>query len=313
MVQGTVYTGPADWPFSGNAATCDWGCTPGCVLPILSASTRSHALTHSHPTQYDSHTLTPPPLMSTQHSSAHFRFQHTDSAHACRAVSTRRSAGADGDGDGEGRFCSSSGGTSRCSETTTCPPGQCCPHRGQCYLPTLEMVEDGEWPITMEMLRNCLDLTPFNAETASKTQNILRGFLDQDGVYPWYNQRVGGQTKGDLITNTLNKILQDSDNAAAANMDQVTKLPKTSDWGGLHGKLIKTMRDTQDADLAYIPPTFYQDVSFFLPWQFSFKHSTSCEGWKGVGCDQLVIQDMNALVQTPLRIVLHLSLCDVQF
>mmetsp|Transcript_45745 Transcript_45745/g.108416 ORF Transcript_45745/g.108416 Transcript_45745/m.108416 type:complete len:1782 (-) Transcript_45745:139-5484(-) len=220
--EGTVYTGPADWPFSGNAATCDWGCTPG--------------------------------------------------------------------------FCSSSGGTSRCSETTTCPPGQCCPHRGQCYLPTLEMVEDGEWPITMEMLRNCLDLTPFNAETASKTQNILRGFLDQDGVYPWYNQRVGGQTKGDLITNTLNKILQDSDNAAAANMDQVTKLPKTSDWGGLHGKLIKTMRDTQDADLAYIPPTFYQDVSFFLPWQFSFKHSTSCEGWKGVGCDQLVIQDMNALL-----------------
>eukprot|EP00286_Rhodomonas_abbreviata_P025551 CAMPEP_0181300836 /NCGR_PEP_ID=MMETSP1101-20121128/7101_1 /TAXON_ID=46948 /ORGANISM="Rhodomonas abbreviata, Strain Caron Lab Isolate" /LENGTH=1721 /DNA_ID=CAMNT_0023406097 /DNA_START=152 /DNA_END=5313 /DNA_ORIENTATION=+ len=192
-------------------------------------------------------------------------------------------------------FCSSEGGTSACSSTTSCPPNKCCPHRGQCYLPTVEQVADGEWPVTMEMLRNCLDLTPLDSDVASATQSVVRSFLDRDGFYPWFSQTVSaGKSRGSVVVDALNAVLQDANNNPSG-VDPISLLPEKTDWSSLHAPLIKAARDTLDIDLSYLPSSFYQEISFFLPWKFAYGiQQENC--LLPNGCWHVTIQGMNSAV-----------------
>ena len=49
-----------------------------------------------------------------------------------------------------------------------CPVGSCCAAPGQCVLPSPEMVADGHPLATLQMLHNCLRLTPVDHASASQ-------------------------------------------------------------------------------------------------------------------------------------------------
>ena len=49
-----------------------------------------------------------------------------------------------------------------------CPVGSCCAAEGQCVLPSPEMVADGHPLATLQMLHNCLRLTPVDHASASQ-------------------------------------------------------------------------------------------------------------------------------------------------
>jgi hypothetical protein len=94
--------------------------------------------------------------------------------------------------------------------TADCPDNMCCALPGACNLPSPDAVADGRPPATMQMLTNCLALTPIDQDTGKDTVNTINTLLGATGVYVNHDVPVEGlQTRGDVVRSVAGQTFAD--------------------------------------------------------------------------------------------------------
>ena len=153
----------------------------------------------------------------------------------------------------------------------------------------------------MEMMTNCLSLVPVHVPTARDTITAVSRLLGRDGVYVNYDapSTSAGKTRGKVIEEVVAQVSATLVDAQGTNREA---LPLKSDWMHVHAPLVEGLRSIQDPGLAYAPPTFYQELSYYLPWSLRVAPSSA---WVALGCvkkdllacGEIYIKGINAAVQ----------------
>eukprot|EP00802_Teleaulax_amphioxeia_P001558 Tamp_01560.p1 GENE.Tamp_01560~~Tamp_01560.p1 ORF type:complete len:1188 (+),score=117.48 Tamp_01560:1247-4810(+) len=190
-----------------------------------------------------------------------------------------------------------------------CPPDTCCAALGSCFLPSPDQISDGRPAAAMEMLTNCLNMVPIHTPTARDTMTAFNRLLGQDGAYVNYDvpSSVEGTSRGDMIAQVIAQV---SMNLVDADGTDPSGLPRKTDWTHVHGALMQGLRAVKDEGLAYAPPVFYQELSYYLPWSLRVAPTkdwlslTNCAvpgAIASYACSDLYIKGINAAVQNHAR------------